>query len=178
MPPPPQKTTGGEIWADPNDPPEWINLTLEEHTDYTDAHEQMYEHISFFQEPEKNYKKIYTPDPDSRRCFKNFPKAPTMEDIETTIDKSPSSAPGPDGIPFPAYRYFSKIATKLIKNIMDTITKGAPPPSNFNISKLYMETCFYMFFMCFRSFWEKNMRLFQKNGICKDFSHGIDRFFL
>jgi len=130
-----KKYWGDKIWAAPTDDPEDIHLILKgySHPDLDERNNRPY-HIKKTKYSFPDHRYQYPMD----RRFRHFPDPPSLIDITKTIRESPSSAPGPDGIPFKVYRAFLEISSTLIKNILDEICSGRPPPSDFNLSNLYL----------------------------------------
>jgi hypothetical protein len=125
-----KKYWGDKIWAAPTDDPEDINLILNGYTCPS------FDGIK--NRPYSTKKTDYRYQYPSHRRFREFPDPPNWFDVREAIRSSPSSAPGPDGIPFKAFREFPVISTQLIKNVLDEICSGNPPPEDFNRSNLYL----------------------------------------
>ena len=51
----------------------------------------------------------------------------TKVDIQSAIDRSPNSSPGPDGIPFLAWRKLSRVAVEILSKAYKSLSsdKGA-----------------------------------------------------
>ena len=52
--------------------------------------------------------------------------------VENVILASGSTAPGPDNIPFSAYRTLVSIAAPVLHGVIMLLMKGIPPPAGFN----------------------------------------------
>ena len=57
------------------------------------------------------------------------PKEVTIEMVENVILASGSTAPGPDNIPFSAYRTLVSIAAPVLHGVIMLLMKGIPPPA-------------------------------------------------
>ena len=70
------------------------------------------------------------------RCYGKTIKQPakpiTLEDVEQVILDTGDTAPGPDAIPFAAYRAVVNIAAPILHTCINKLRRGAPPPSDFN----------------------------------------------
>ncbi len=53
---------------------------------------------------------------------------PTLLHFEQAIASSNDSAPGPDGIPYVAYRLLCDLATHVLRNVLVALSQGATPP--------------------------------------------------
>ena len=60
------------------------------------------------------------------------PKDITIEMVEKVILASGSTAPGPDNIPFSAYRTLVSIAAPVLHGVIMQLMKGVSPPTGFN----------------------------------------------
>ena len=57
--------------------------------------------------------------------------------VHETILKTNDSTPGPDGIPFVAYRQNVDVAAPIILDCLVALSEGAEPPSDFNAGRLF-----------------------------------------
>jgi ribonuclease HI/exonuclease III len=64
--------------------------------------------------------------------------APSLEDVTEAVESSNNSSPGPDGIPFAAWRAAPDLACPLLFNAFNKICEGQPPPSGFNFGLLFL----------------------------------------
>jgi hypothetical protein len=64
----------------------------------------------------------------------------TLEDIVAAIDKTHPSAPGPDGIPFEAYKFCKSTAADILLRVANELMDPAsgPPPAWFNKAVLVL----------------------------------------
>ena len=92
-------------------------------------------------------KRSITASPSSRTSFlKDYNKSikhelcqsVTLDDILYSITHSNNSTAGPDGIPFAAWRAAPELAAPILLNVFTSISKGQPPPNNFNNGLLFL----------------------------------------
>ena len=76
----------------------------------------------------EGYRKVL----DSSLCSK-----PDLDLVTDIINRPNNSAPGPDGIPFAAWRAVADIAAPILLNVSDAIADGRVPPDGFNHGLLY-----------------------------------------
>ena len=62
----------------------------------------------------------------------------TLDDILYSITHSNNSTAGPDGILFAAWRAAPELAAPILLNVFTSISKGQPPPNNFNNGLLFL----------------------------------------
>jgi retron-type reverse transcriptase len=67
-----------------------------------------------------------------------LPSPPTSDDTKSCIMGSGDSSPGPDGIPFAAYRGILDISTATIHAVLLDMAAGNPPPPGFNHGTLFI----------------------------------------
>ena len=63
---------------------------------------------------------------------------PTVVDVERAINKSNDSAPGPDGVPFAAWRAVAPLAAPLLYSALQAMLRGQLPPPGFNLGTLFL----------------------------------------
>ena len=63
---------------------------------------------------------------------------PTLADILSAIKNSNDSSPGPDGIPFAAWRAAPDLAAPLLLSVIESLCGGQPPPSGYNHGLLFL----------------------------------------
>ena len=63
---------------------------------------------------------------------------PDVDLVTDIINRPNNSAPGPDGIPFAAWRAAPDLAAPLLLNVFDAIASGSLPPEGFNHGLLYL----------------------------------------
>ena len=61
-----------------------------------------------------------------------------LDDIVFSINHANNSTPGPDGIPFAAWRAAPDLAAPILLAVFKAICAGQPPPSNFNKGLLFL----------------------------------------
>ena len=77
----------------------------------------------------KTFERRFTPDGTTlRKWLENFPRkfsdsdvgawTPSEEDVESAIAHCDHSAPGPDGIPFAAFKAVPKLAAKVLHQVI------------------------------------------------------------
>ena len=81
----------------------------------------------------------------SSRLFKKYtktiqvkPKLPTVATIQAAIANTNDSAPGPDGIPFKAYRILADHLSPVLLGCLRDLMAGNKPPPDFNGGLLYI----------------------------------------
>ena len=67
-----------------------------------------------------------------------IPVIPVLCVIKDIIAHSGSSSPGPDGIPFNAYRVTIDHAAPVFKLVLDSLCRGELPPAGYNFGLLYL----------------------------------------
>ena len=70
---------------------------------------------------------------DSSLC-----QALNLDDIKKAILISNNSTPGPDGIPFAAWRAAPELAAPVLFNVYRAMSNGQPPPPGFNKGVLFL----------------------------------------
>lgn len=63
---------------------------------------------------------------------------PLLEDVLAALKCSNNSTPGPDGIPFAAWRAATDISAPILLNALTAICKGRRPPDRFNFGLLFL----------------------------------------
>jgi ribonuclease HI/exonuclease III len=63
---------------------------------------------------------------------------PTEQDIIDVILDTNNSAPGPDGIPFRAYRANAPLVAPIFEAVFTTLSQGVKPPRGFNYANLFL----------------------------------------
>ena len=63
---------------------------------------------------------------------------PDLPFFTEMVNRPTDSAPGPDGIPFAAWRAAPDLAALLLHRVFEVITKGNSPPEGFNHGLLYL----------------------------------------
>jgi ribonuclease HI/exonuclease III len=63
---------------------------------------------------------------------------PGYEDILSSIRSANNSTPGPDGIPFAAWRAVPDLSAKVLSGVLDALVRGLTPPSGFNHGFLFL----------------------------------------
>ena len=63
---------------------------------------------------------------------------PDFEDILSSIRSSNNSTPGPDGIPFAAWRAVPDLSAKVLFGVLDALVRGLTPPSGFHHGCLFL----------------------------------------
>jgi ribonuclease HI len=63
---------------------------------------------------------------------------PTSLHFEQAISSTNDSAPGPDGVPYVAYRVLCDLAGFVLRNVLVALAGGASPPPGFNDGNLYL----------------------------------------
>jgi hypothetical protein len=64
--------------------------------------------------------------------------APDLEAILDSIRSSNNSTPGPDGIPFAAWRAAPDLAAPVLLGVLSALTRGLTPPAGFNHGFLFL----------------------------------------
>ena len=67
-----------------------------------------------------------------------LPQLPTVSDVTDAILASNNSAPGPDGIPFAAYRSICMHAAPILYLVLKDLADGAHPPPGYNEGLLFL----------------------------------------
>ena len=77
--------------------------------------------------------------PDSNVIpFNLIPRIPDLQVIQELIMDTNNSCPGPDGIPFAAYRTLSRYYAPLVQRTLRKMAAGAVPPEGFNHGLLFL----------------------------------------
>jgi len=66
-----------------------------------------------------------------------LPTIPTLQIIQETIMGTTDSSPGPDGIPFAAYRSVSHFYAPILRNLITELSKARKPPKGFNYGNTF-----------------------------------------
>ena len=67
-----------------------------------------------------------------------LPSFPTVEETEDSIRGTNDSSPGPDGIPFSAWRAIAQIAALVLWGVLRALADGVEPPEGFNFGLLFL----------------------------------------
>lgn len=93
---------------------------------------EVWKEREFDQDATKWFLKFYTKRIDLKG------KVITEETVRKAIKGTNDSSPGPDGVPFVAYRAFLDICTPLLYNIARAMMRGNTPPVGFNFGSLFV----------------------------------------
>lgn len=63
---------------------------------------------------------------------------PLLDDVIFSITHSNNSAPGPDGVPYAAWRAAPELAGPILFAVLEAICKGQAPPSGYNYGLLFL----------------------------------------
>ena len=74
----------------------------------------------------------------SKRVNRSLLSDPSLDDVSEAIKRSNNSSPGPDGIPFAAWRAAPDLASPLLFSVLSKICNGQPPPKGFNFGILFL----------------------------------------
>ena len=74
----------------------------------------------------------------SKSVNQSLLSAPTLADILFAVKSSNNSSPGPDGIPFSAWRAAPDLASPLLLSVLNKICQGQSPPPGFNFGLLFL----------------------------------------
>ena len=86
------------------------------------------------------------PSSDREKFLKGYQKQvdpslcsrPDLDLVLDIIKRSNSSAPGPDGIPFAAWRAVPDVGASVLLDVFDAIAGGSVPPEGYNHGLLYL----------------------------------------
>ena len=68
----------------------------------------------------------------------NLLSTPDFDDVLGSIRSSNNSTPGPDGIPFAAWRAAPDLSAKVLSGVLDALLRGLTPPPGFNHGFLFL----------------------------------------
>ncbi len=74
----------------------------------------------------------------SKRVDSSLLSTPSLENVADAIKRSNNSSPGPDGVPFAAWRAAPDLASPLLFNVLNKICEGQAPPPGFNYGILFL----------------------------------------
>ena len=74
----------------------------------------------------------------SKKIVPNLCHNVNLDDFIFSINHTNNSTPGPDGIPFAAWRAAPDLAAPILLAVFRSICAGQPPPSNFNRGLLFL----------------------------------------
>jgi hypothetical protein len=74
----------------------------------------------------------------NKRVKPELCKEVTLDSVLYAINHSGNTAPGPDGIPFAAWRAAPDLAAPVLLKVFRAISSGQPPPSGFNNGLLFL----------------------------------------
>ena len=74
----------------------------------------------------------------SKRVNHSLLSAPSLVDIRNAVRRSNNSSPGPDGVPFAAWRAAPDLAAPLLLAVLLQLCRGQHPPPGFNHGLLFL----------------------------------------
>ena len=63
---------------------------------------------------------------------------PTLESVRSAVLNSKNTSPGPDGIPFAAWRAIPDISSRVLFKALTSLLNGDQPPKDFNLGLLFL----------------------------------------
>ena len=63
---------------------------------------------------------------------------PSIKDIAGTIKSNKNTTPGPDGVPFAAWRSNTDISAPVLHRVLTALANGDKPPKHYNLGLLFL----------------------------------------
>jgi hypothetical protein len=92
-------------------------------------------------------KRSFSPSPSAReKWLRDYQKnidvskivSPSIDLLASYLTHTKNTAPGPDGIPFAAWRAVPEISSVVLFNVFSALSRGDTPPPGFNFSRLVL----------------------------------------